>query len=103
MSLVNYKYNKECGYYDVIVNKNAIQDIILKKLVLSNEFTMTDIKNAWNKMWHKHSSYIKNHWCPKSIYVQQALDDLIGISLEKTYVSTKLRDGSITEPKYKLL
>ncbi len=100
MSLVNYNFDTKDKCYYITVNKFAIQDIVLRRLPLGNEFTLRDISNAWNKMWHKNGGYIKNEWCPQRKYIQQALDDLVGTQLFKSYVSLKLTDGSVTESKY---
>lgn len=102
-SAVEYKYNKECGYYDIIIHKHIIQDIVLNWLQLGSEFTVTDILTQWYKQWDKAQGKAKDYWPPKSNHVENALDDLVGVKLIKTYISTKKSDGSITEPNYKLI
>lgn len=100
--VVDYKYNKECGYYDIIIHKHIIHDIVLNCLQLGNEFTVTDIVTQWHKQWSKAQGKAKEYWPPKRNHIERALDDLVGIKLTKEYVSTRKLNGSITESKYKL-
>lgn len=93
--LISCKYNHKDRVYDITINSFMIQNIILNKLPLGTDFTLNEITKSWSKNVFKLGYHL-----PERKYIQKALDELVGTTLTKSYVSLKLLHGSITESKY---
>lgn len=92
-SLVNRDFNLNTLEYTITINKVKIQDIVLNKLKLKDKFTLKEIKTKWDK-----NVFDLGHWHPGDIFVEQSLNEFVGTSLTKTFISV----GSKTVMQYKI-